>query len=226
MISIIIPAFNEIDAIGPCVADVRSHLNSHDLACAQIVVVDDGSSDGTGDAARAAGADVLRNSTNLGYGRSIKTALSNAAYDTVLIMDGDLTYPAREISSLLAAYKNGCDMIVGQRTGPNFRNLSLSRLILRLIAELVTGRSIPDVNSGMRIFDRRDANPFLDHLCDSFSFTTSMTLIYFMSGKRVAYQPIEYRKRLGKSKVRFFRDAPRALCCALRCAIHFYTLKA
>jgi glycosyltransferase involved in cell wall biosynthesis len=221
MISVVIPAFNEIDAIGQCVTDVRVHLNSSGLADAQIIVVDDGSSDGTGDEARAAGADVLRNSANLGYGRSIKAALSNAAYDTILIMDGDQTYPAREISSLLAEYKKGCDMIIAQRTGPNFRSLAVSRAILRLIAELVTGRSIPDVNSGMRIFDRRDAYPFLDYLCDSFSFTTSLTIIYFMTGKLVTYRPIEYRKRFGKSKVRFIRDSARAFCCVLRCAIRF-----
>src|SRR5215207_1576201 len=84
MISVIIPAFNEVDAIGQCVAEVRDHLNSSDLADAQIVVVDDGSSDGSSDEARAAGADVLRNSSNLGYGRAIKTALPKAIYDTVL----------------------------------------------------------------------------------------------------------------------------------------------
>jgi glycosyltransferase involved in cell wall biosynthesis len=221
MISVIIPAFNEVDAIGQCVAEVRDHLNSSDLADAQIVVVDDGSSDGSSDEARAAGADVLRNASNLGYGRAIKTALPNAIYDTVLIMDGDLTYPACEIRPLLAEYKKGYDMIVALRTGPNFRSHAVSRLILRFIVELVTRRSILDVNSGMRIFDRRDVYPFLDCLCDSFSFTTSLTLVYFMAGKRVAYRPIEYRKRVGKSKVRFIRDSARTLYGVLRCAIHF-----
>jgi polyisoprenyl-phosphate glycosyltransferase len=221
MISVVIPAFNEIDAIGQCVTEVRVHLNFSGLADAQIIVVDDGSSDGTGDEARAAGADVLRNSPNLGYGHSIKAALSNAVYDTILIMDGDQTYPAREISSLLAEYKKGCDMIVAQRTGPNFRSLAVSRVVLRFIAKLVTGRFIPDVNSGMRIFDRRDVYPFFDYLCDSFSFTSSLTLVYFMTGKRVAFRPIEYRKRFGKSKVRLLRDSACALYCILRCAIRF-----
>jgi glycosyltransferase involved in cell wall biosynthesis len=221
MISIVIPAFNEFDAIGQCVTEVRVHLNSSGLADAQIIVVDDGSSDGTGDEARAAGADVLCNSANLGYGRSIKAGLSNAIYDTILIMDGDLTYPAREISFLLAEYHRGCDMIIAHRTGPHFLSLAVPRIVLRSIAEFVTGRSIPDVNSGMRIFDRRDAYPFLDYLCDSFSFTTSLTLIYLMTGKLVRYRPIEYRKRFGKSKVRFIRDSARTLYCVLRCAIRF-----
>lgn len=221
MISVVIPAFNELYAIGQCVTDVRVHLDSSGLADAQIIVVDDGSSDGTGDEAQAAGAGVLCNSTNLGYGRSIKVGLSNAIYDTILTMDGDLTYPAHEISFLLAEYHKGCDMIIAQRTGPHFRSLAVSRVILRLIAELVTWRSIPDVNSGMRIFDRRDVYPFLNDLCDSFSFTTSLTLIYLMTGKLVTYRPIEYRKRFGKSKVRFIRDSARTLYCILRCAKRF-----
>lgn len=221
MISVIIPALNEADAIGRCVAEVRDHLNSSDLSDAQIIVVDDGSSDGTSDEARAAGAGVLRNSFNLGYGGAIKAALPNAIYNTILIMDGDLTYPACEISSLLAEYEKGFDMIIALRTGPNFRSLTVPRLVLRFIAELAARRSIPDVNSGMRVFDRRDVYPFLDFLCDSFSFTTSLTLIYLMTGKRVAYRPIEYGKRVGKSKVRFIRDSTRTLYCVVRCAIRF-----
>lgn len=222
MISVVIPAFNEFDAIGQCVTDVRVHLNSSGLADAQIIVVDDCSSDGTGDEARAAGADVLRNFANLGYGRSIKAGLSNAICDTILIMDGDLTYPAHEISFLLAEYHKGYDMVIAQRTGPHFKSFAVWRVTLRLIAKLITGRSIPDINSGMRIFDRRDAYPVLDYLCDTFSFTTSLTLIYVMTGKLVAYWPIEYRKRFGKSKVRLIRDSARTLYCVLRCAIRFW----
>jgi polyisoprenyl-phosphate glycosyltransferase len=225
MISVVIPAFNECAAIRQCVAEVRLHLNSSGLPDAQIIVVDDCSTDGTGDEARAAGAKVLRNCENLGYGASIKIGLLSALHDTVAIMDADLTYPPDQIGILLAEYSKGSDMVVARRTGPYFRDLSFPRFVLRLLINLVTGHSIPDINSGMRIFDRRDSYPLFDYLCNSFSFTTSLTLTYIMTGKRIEYCSIVYRKRCGQRKARLVRDSTVTLYYILICAIRFNSLK-
>jgi len=226
MISVIIPAFNECDAIDQTVKEARTHLTHSGLCDAQIIVVDDHSSDGTGDKARAAGAHVLYNSERLGYGRSIKIGITNASFDTIVIMDGDLSYPADAISGLLEDYHQGCDMAVGQRTGPHFPNFAIHRRMLRALVEFVTGRHIPDINSGMRVFDRRNAYPYFDYLCDSFSFTTSLTLTYMMNQKLVTYRPIEYRKRCGESKVRLVRDSIRTLYYIFICSIRFRSVNA
>ena len=99
------------------------------------------------------------------------------------------------------------------------------RRLLRFIVEFTAGRSIPDINSGLRVFRRSTALGYFDHLCDTFSFTTSMTLAYMMTGKFVAYVPIDYNKRVGKSKVRLLRDSMKTLQYIVEAAIYYNPLK-
>lgn len=228
MISIIIPALNEQDEIGRTIARLRQVLSNGAIGAYEIVVVDDGSCDETAARAEAAGARVLRHPHNVGYGRSLKDGIRAARYDTIIINDADGTYPIEAIPDLLARYNQGYDMVVGARSGKHYRESLIKmplRRVLRFLVEFTAGRSIPDINSGLRVFQRSSALEYFDHLCDTFSFTTSMTLAYMMTGKFVAYIPIEYHKRVGKSKVRLLRDSMKTLQYIVEAAIYYNPLK-
>jgi glycosyltransferase involved in cell wall biosynthesis len=228
MISVVIPALNEQDEIGRTVTRVRDVLSANGFDAYEVIVVDDGSSDETGARAKQAGALVLRHPHNVGYGRSLKTGIRAARYDTIVISDADGTYPIEAIPELIACYGNGYDMVVGARGGKHYRESLLKmplRRVLRWIVEFTAGRSIPDINSGLRAFRRSTVLEYDDRLCDTFSFTTSMTLAYMMTGKFVAYVPIEYRKRVGTSKVRLYRDSMRTLQYIVEAAIYYNPLK-
>jgi polyisoprenyl-phosphate glycosyltransferase len=228
MISVVIPALNEQDEIGGTVTRVREVLSARGVADYEVVVVDDGSSDQTGARAEQAGARVLRHPHNVGYGRSLKDGIRAARYDTIVINDADGTYPIEAIPELIAYYSKGYDMVVGARSGEHYRESLIKmplRRLLRFIVEFTAGRSIPDINSGLRIFRRSTILEYYDHLCDTFSFTTSMTLAYMMTGKFVAYVPIDYNKRVGKSKVKLFRDSMKTLQYIVEAAIYYNPLK-
>lgn len=214
-LSIVIPALNERESLAPTLDAVARGLTAAGAENAEIIVVDDGSSDGTGELATSLGARVVRHVQNLGYGRSLKDGIRAASGEWVVITDSDGTYPVEEaLPSLLRAAEAGFEMVVGARQGQHYRQSfgkSVLRSILRLLVEFTTGRSIPDVNSGLRIFHRETILPYLPHLSNAFSFTTSLTLAFLMTGRTVLYQPIDYRERIGRSKVRLVRDSLRTL---------------
>lgn len=207
--SIVIPALNEEGAIGPLIDQLRSLPSSP-----EIIVVNDGSTDGTLRIAQEKGVRVLSHPIPAGYGRSAKDGMMIAIHDTIVAIDADGTYPVLSIPPLLAEFDRGFDMVVGARHGKEYRGTFLkmpARIILKWLVEFTTGRKIPDINSGLRVFRRSDALPYVDHLCNGFSFLTTITLIYMLSGKFVGYMPIEYYARIGHSKVRIIRDSLRTL---------------
>lgn len=228
MLTILVPAYNESDAIRPTIERLRQVLDRNDLGSAEVLVVDDGSTDGTGDLADAAGATVLRNPHNLGYGASLKRGIVAARHDVVCLIDADLTYPEHEIPRLLAEHLRGFDMVVGARTGHHYSGSIFKgplRLLLRFCVEFAAGRSIPDANSGLRIFDRRVAIEHLPHLCDTFSFTTSITLAYALTGRFIRYVPIDYHRRQGRSKVKLLKDSFRTLTYIAQTIVYYNPLK-
>ncbi len=228
VISVIIPAFNERDAIHDTVVAARSTLETAGLFGGEIVVVDDGSSDDTGTIAAAAGARVLRNLENIGYGFSLKRGIAAAANDTIVITDADGTYPIDRIPDLLARYGEGWDMVVGARTGDHYRESAIKaplRAALKRLVEFTAGRVIPDPNSGLRVFSRDAIKPFFPHLSDSFSFTTSSTLAYMLKKKTVLYVDIDYRRRIGKTKVRLIRDSLRTTQYIISAIAYYNPLK-
>tara|TARA_B100000965_G_scaffold363853_1_gene346953 strand:+ start:8402 stop:9262 length:861 start_codon:yes stop_codon:yes gene_type:complete len=228
LVSVIIPALNEEGAISDTVKRVEAVLESAQIKPFEIIVVDDGSSDRTGELASAAGARVIRNPHNVGYGRSLKIGVTAAANDTIVITDADGTYPIEEIPTLLDRYKEGFDMVVGERRGEHYRGSAIKwpmRILLRFLVEWTAGRSIPDINSGLRVFSRGTSMAFFGHLCDTFSFTTSLTLAYMMTSKFVSYLPIDYHERLGKTKVRLWRDSMRTLQYIVQAVLYYDPLK-
>jgi glycosyltransferase involved in cell wall biosynthesis len=216
MISIIIPAYNEEQGITTVLAELRQVLaGAPELSGAEIVVVDDGSSDQTSARAREHGAHlILRHPHNLGYGRALKDGIAGARHDVIVIMDADGSYPASDIPRLVRRLEEGFDMVVGARTGPNYRESAMKaplRGILKFLVEFTAGRRVPDVNSGLRVFRKSQLTPYFPHLSNSFSFTTSVTLAYMLTGRFVDYQPIDYRPRIGATNVQLVRDSLRTL---------------
>ena len=225
MISVVIPAFEEAEAIGSIVKELQTELRT---IAHEVLVIDDGSRDTTAALAQAAGARVIRHPHNLGYGAALKTGINGAYYDTIVITDADGTYPTDAIPGLLSEYENGFDMVVGARTGVHYRESALKsplRLILKWLVEFTTGRKIPDINGGLRVFSRQTIIPYFDRLCNTFSFTTSLTLAYMMTGKFVVYVPISYRQRIGKTKVRLFRDSLRTMQYIVQAILYYNPLK-
>ena len=228
MFSIVIPAYDEELAIGKVVADIRDTLDKEGITGIEIIVVDDGSTDDTAAEAKAAGAQVIRNKQNIGYGFSLKQGIKAAKHDTIVITDADDTYPVDKIPELVERYKEGFNMVVGARSGPHYRESLIKsplRYIFKMLVEFTVGRRVEDVNSGLRVFSKSEVTPFFPRLSNKFSFTTSQTLAYMLNMKFVDYVPIDYIKRVGKTKIRLFRDSlgdMQMICSAI---IYFNPLK-
>lgn len=222
-VTIIIPAYNEEGAIGP-VLDALKALPID----AEVIVVDDGSTDGTGRVAREHGARVITHAVNGGYGRSVKDGVHAAATDIIIVTDADGTYPIDQIPVLLKRFNEGVDMVVGARQGKEYRESflkSIARWFLKKIVEFATGRSIPDVNSGLRVFRASTSKAYFPDICDGFSFTTTITLVYMLTHRSVAYLPIAYHKRVGHSKVKMLKDTLRTLQYITECIVRYNPLK-
>ncbi len=210
MISVVIPAYNEEISVQKTINGIVEVLKRMKLKKYEIVLVDDGSTDNTRTKAKKLGAVVLSNPENIGYGFSLKRGIEKAKYKTIIIIDADQTYPVDEIPKLFQEYQKGFDMVVGQRTGSFFFESPLKfflRRLLKFIVEFAATKKIPDINSGLRIFNKDTIKTFFPHLSDTFSFTTSSTLAYIMNKKFVSFVPIKYKKRAGNSKVRLFKDS-------------------
>ena len=202
-LSVVIPAYNEERAIKDTVKAIRTALDPLGIVY-EVIVVDDGSADATLDRARETDATVLANQTNLGYGATLKHGVRHAQYEYVAIIDADGTYPAEDLPNMLALCRDQ-DMVVGDR-GAAMKNVPMIRKpakwMLNSLASFLAERKLNDLNSGLRVFRRSELVPFIPLLPQGFSFTTTITLCMSCNGKRMIYTPIEYRKRIGKSKIR------------------------
>jgi len=202
-LSVVIPAYNEENAVRSTVEEVREALEPLNIPY-EIIVVDDGSEDKTLEEARASGATVDFNQVNSGYGATLKRGVRRAQHDYIAILDADGTYPAHYLPDMLAQCREQ-DMVVGDR-GAAMKNVPLIRrpakYVLNSLASFLAERKLNDLNSGLRVFRKSELIPFLPLLPQNFSFTTTITLCMTCNGKRMVYTPIEYRKRVGKSKIR------------------------
>jgi glycosyltransferase involved in cell wall biosynthesis len=224
-VSVIVPCFDEQGLVGDQVRAIRKVLDDRQVTY-EIVVVDDGSTDGTAAEAVVAGARVLRHDANRGYGAAIKAAIPAVEHDVCVIIDGDNTYPAHEIPPLLEQLETA-DMVVGARVKRNVHIPWVRRpgkWLLAKLAERIAGQRIPDLNSGLRAFRRECVTQYFSILPSRFSFTTTVTLAYLADDYRVVYHPIEYYARAGTSKIRarHFLDF---IVLVLRMAMLFQPLK-
>jgi polyisoprenyl-phosphate glycosyltransferase len=227
-LSIIIPAFNEEHSIPNVIKDIQDVLSKSDCEY-EIIVVDDGSRDSTADKAREMSATVIQNPFNRGYGYAIVNGINSARYDLVATIDADSSYSAADLLKLLP-HTDTYDLVVGQRTGKEYRGRLLkypARIVFKKIAEYISGETIPDINSGLRIFNKSILLSMPKaHLCKGFSFSTTMTLLFASGGYAINHIPVSYSVRVEKSKVRYFRDTLRALQILTEIAIHYNPIKA
>jgi glycosyltransferase involved in cell wall biosynthesis len=212
-LSLVIPAYNEERGIRAVLDESRAVLEGFGVRW-EIIVVDDHSEDRTAEIALGAGVTVVRNAQNGGYGYSLMRGIERARFPTIAIVDADGSYPVEQLAPLFEEYCRGIPMVVGHRRGEHYSSTTRMRVLRWLftrLTEFIVGRSVPDVNSGMRIFERDAVLPLFRHMSYGFSFTTSITLLFMMRALSVSYVPIEYRARTGTSKVRYLRDVLRAL---------------
>jgi glycosyltransferase involved in cell wall biosynthesis len=204
-VSVVIPAFNEGPHIAAQIRAVADVLDQSHWVY-ELIVVDDGSSDGTGEAAAAARPDVrvLRNRRNRGYGASLKRGIAAARHQWILIIDADGTYPAAAIPELLAL-ADDAEMVVGARVTAH-RKIPLARRpakwFLTRLASYLAEENLPDLNSGLRLLRRDLVEAYLHLLPSGFSFTTTITLAATCDDHEVAYVPVDYLERKGTSKIR------------------------
>ncbi|MBN1900209.1 glycosyltransferase family 2 protein [Candidatus Sumerlaeota bacterium] len=226
MVSIIIPAYNEKASLENVARDIRSSIG--DAFAFEIIVVNDGSTDGLDIAPYINLIDQFHiHKDNMGYGAAIKTGLRNSKGEKIVIIDADGTYPSSAIPALVKALDHS-EMAVGSRTGSNVKIPLLrqpAKFILGLLANYLAERKIPDLNSGLRAFRKKEAEPFNHILPRGFSFTTTLTLAFLCNDLRVEYIPIDYHKRTGESKIRPIRDTKNILLTIIRTIVYFNPLK-
>ncbi len=224
-LSVIIPAFNEEQSIVSTVEKVRAMLDRSGID-GEVIVVNDGSTDATGSLAVSTGVRVVSHERNLGYGASLKTGIRNSDCAVIAITDADGTYPVERVPELFQALESS-EMAVGSRTGENVRIPLVrkpAKWVLNRLANRLTGTSIPDLNSGLRVFTRSLATRYLHLLPDGFSFTTTITVASLCDGVPVRFIPIDYHAREGSSKIRP-GHFPNFLMLVLRLAVLFRPLK-
>jgi glycosyltransferase involved in cell wall biosynthesis len=219
--SVIVPAYNEGASIADVVAALRGGAPWH-----EVIVVDDGSSDDTGERAREAGAIVVRHPYNKGNGAAVKSGVRRATGANVLIVDGDGQHrpgDAQRLVSRLGEY----DLVVGARS-PATQATSARRVgnaALNRLASYLTDRQIPDLTSGFRAARRECLLEFLHLLPNGFSTPTTTTLAFLKAGYSVAFEPIEAEPRVGTSKIKLARDGAKFFLILLKIITIFSPLK-
>jgi glycosyltransferase involved in cell wall biosynthesis len=231
-LAIVVPAYNEAHGIGGVLDELEalSQQMENQGWAVEVIIVDDGSKDDTANTARQhTFATVLEHHHNRGYGAALKTGIRHSNSQWVCITDADGTYPNERIPDLIEhATDTYADMVVGVRTGENVAIPLVRRpakWFIRQMAIFVAGEHIPDINSGLRLFQRDTAFRFFDILPDGFSFTTTITLGMLVNGYLVKYVPIDYHARVGKSKIRPIQDTLNFLQLVFRIALLFRPLK-
>lgn len=221
-ISIILPVYNEAETLRKLLEEIRAL----DLPCTEIIVVDDGSTDQSGEVARRAGARVIRHPYNIGNGAAIKSGIRASRGSRIVFMDGDGQHQPGDIPKLLAeapAY----DMVVGARArGSKLRfHRYAANLLYNLLASYVTRFRVLDLTSGFRALSRRDALRFIDLLPNTFSYPTTLTLAFLRSGLTVKYVPIRTLYRAGQSKISLVTDGIRFFLIIVKIATLYSPLR-
>ena len=222
LLSIVIPAKNEAGAIGEVVAAALEAWQD-----AEVIVVDDGSTDDTGDVAAAAGARVVTHPESLGNGAAVKAGARAAQGDIIALMDGDGQHDPRELESLVQKLDDGYDMVVGARDSGSHANVGrlFANGLYNGIASLLTGRRIPDLTSGFRVARAKLFKEFLYLLPNGFSYPTTITMAFLRNGYPVTFMPIKAARRVGKSHIRPLHDGVRFFVIIFKIATLYSPLK-
>jgi glycosyltransferase involved in cell wall biosynthesis len=214
-ITVVIPAFNEEQTVGAVVREVLKHVPQ-----ARVLVVDDGSTDGTAREALDAGAFVVSHPLNKGNGASIKTALRSIDGGIVAIVDGDGQHDPADLPAMLEKLGE-FDLVVAARSFGNGNGRPLrntGNIFLRFLASFLAEQKIPDLTGGFRAFRHDVAIRFLHVYPNGYSFPSTSTLCFVTAGYNVGFVPTRVRDRHNdtRSKLHPFRDGLRFLQFILR----------
>lgn len=221
-ISIVIPALNEADNLAGFLPELRERFPN-----AEILVVDDGSTDGTGDIAQDHGCTVVRHPYPKGNGGAIKSGARKARGSLLLFMDADGQHQAADAEGLLDLVEQGYDMAVGARRASSHASLwrRLANAFYNGIASIMTGQRIEDLTSGLRAVRADKFREFLFMLPNGFSYPTTITMAFFRSGYTVKYMPFSAAQRGGKSHINPLKDGLRFLIIIFKIGTLYSPLK-
>ena len=221
-LSIILPARNEADNWAPVLGQLKTRFPA-----AEILVVDDGSTDATARIARTQGARVVGHPYSMGNGAAVKTGTRHATGEVLVFMDADGQHDPADIARLLAKLDEGYEMVVGARQADTHASLGrrLANFSYNRLASVMTGYRIEDLTSGFRAVRARHFRKFLYLLPNGFSYPTTSTMAFFRAGFPVAYVPIRASQRGGKSHIRVLRDGSRFLLIILKIGALFSPMR-
>jgi glycosyltransferase involved in cell wall biosynthesis len=224
-VSIVIPCFNEApEVLQSTIKRTRDALSQITHLTYEIIVVDDGSTkyryQGLSGITR-----IIRHSINKGYGRSLKTGISNASHDYIGIIDADNTYSPEDFCKMITLIPEH-DMVVGARPWASISFLRrIPKRCITSLASFVAAYPIPDLNSGMRLFHKDIYESKKNVFPDKFSFSSTLTMVGLTCLFNVTFIPISYGVRTGKSKISPLRDTIRFTMQILRLSLYFQPLR-
>ena len=221
-VSIVIPCKNEAQSLDHLLPKLRTTLPD-----AELIVVDDGSTDDSADVARRHGARVVSHPYNIGNGGAIKSGARAASGRFLLFLDADGQHRAEDARGILEMLESGYDMVIGSRSAEGHANVfrRMANWVYNEVASLIVGHAVHDLTSGYR-GARRDAfSSILSLLPNGFSYPTTSTMAFFRLGYRVGYTPITVLRREGKSHIRLLNDGFRFLLIIIKIGTLYSPLK-
>jgi glycosyltransferase involved in cell wall biosynthesis len=221
-LSIVLPARNEAPALQRLLPVLRGQFPQ-----AQIIVVNDGSSDDTSALCERHRVQEVRHRYSIGNGGAVKSGARAARGEVIVFMDADGQHDPADIPRLLGRLAEGYDMVVGARDGSSQASVgrSLANRLYNRVANYMTGQQIADLTSGFRAVRADKFREFLFLLPNGFSYPTSITMAFFRAGYGVAYEPIVAARRTGRSHIRPLHDGARFLLIIFRVATLYSPLK-
>jgi glycosyltransferase involved in cell wall biosynthesis len=229
-LSIVVPMYNEEKAVPKLLDHLTTTLaEMYSDMTYEIIVVDDGSSDDSVNVVKSIKNEAIRlcqHPYNIGNGAAVKTGMRHANGEYILMMDADGQHKPEDIPRLLE-HIDRYDMVVGARTkeSDSAKHRDLANFIYNTFATYVCNQKIEDLTSGFRVLRASLAKQMIYLLPNTFSYPTTITLAIVRSGYALKYVPIIAPKRIGKSKIKIFRDGSRFLMILFKIATLFSPLK-
>ncbi len=220
-VSVVIPAHNEEQSIGDVVTKIFELYPRF-----EVLVIDDGSTDETKNAAINAKARVISHPYNIGNGAAIKTGLREARGEWIVLMDGDGQHKPEDIARLLAE-KDLFDMVVGARSKNSDTSMhrDFANFLYNTFASYITKFPVKDLTSGFRLMKASVVRQYIYLLPNTFSYPSTLTLAYLRSGRSLQYIPIATKARKGKSKIKLLEDGTRFFLIITKVATLFSPLR-
>lgn len=218
-ITIVMPAYNEAEAIGEVIRDLKAALPE-----VALLVIDDGSQDETAHIANEAGAKVISHDVNRGYGATWKTGLKAVTTPFIMFYDSDAQFTAEQARALIAQWSVSRPALISgarQKSSHTDSKRKPGKIVLNLFSRLMVGQRVPDINCGLRIYRRDQLHYYAELLPDGFSASATSLVIYLKQNLQVDFMPIDTRKRVGKSSVSIVKDGLNVLLLITR-LVAFY----